>query len=124
MKHRSLIAAVVAALIPAVVVPSNGEQVSSPSGNAERGKTLYRETGCYQCHGLAGQGALMTGPRISRTELPLDAFLNQLRHPVNQMPPYEAAIVSDRDAGDIYAYLTRMPIPPEANSIPLLKVGR
>jgi cytochrome c len=107
MKHRSLIAAVVAALIPAVVVPSNGEQVSSPSGNAEHGKTLYRETGCYQCHGLAGQGALMTGPRISRTELPL-----------------EAAIVSDRDAADIYAYLTRMPIPPEANSIPLLKVGR
>jgi mono/diheme cytochrome c family protein len=122
MKHWSLIVAI------AVVLPTIGQtdaqQTPAAAGNAANGKTLYRETGCYQCHGLAGQGALMTGPRVSRTELPLDAFLNQLRHPVNQMPPYEAAIVSDRDAADIYAYLKQMPAPPEANSIPLLKVGR
>jgi mono/diheme cytochrome c family protein len=103
---------------------ASAQQGSQPSGNAEHGKALYRETGCYQCHGLAGQGAIMTGPRVSRTELPLDAFTNQLRHPVNQMPPYEAAIVSDRDAADIYAYLRQMPPPPDANSIPLLKVQR
>jgi mono/diheme cytochrome c family protein len=66
----------------------------------------------------------MTGPRVSRTELPFEGFLGQLRHPVNQMPPYEAAVVSDRDAADIYAYLRQMPAPPEANSIPLLKVAR
>ncbi len=123
MKHVSLITAAIFALLPAIA-PSASQQTSSSIGNVEHGKTLYRETGCYQCHGLAGQGALMTGPRVSRTELPFDAFLNQLRHPVNQMPPYEAAIVSDRDAADIYAYLKQMPAPPEANSIPLLKVGR
>lgn len=123
MKHVSLIAAAIFALLPAIA-PAASQQASSSIGNVEHGKTLYRETGCYQCHGLAGQGALMTGPRVSRTELPFDAFLNQLRHPVNQMPPYEAAIVSDRDAADIYAYLKQMPAPPEANSIPLLKVGR
>jgi mono/diheme cytochrome c family protein len=123
MKHWSLVAAVIAVLLPAIV-PAAGQEGSNPAGNAEHGKILYRETGCYQCHGLAGQGALMTGPRVSRTELPLDAFVNQLRHPVNQMPPYEAAIVSDRDAADIYAYLRQMPTPPDANSIPLLKLAR
>lgn len=124
MKYWSLIAAVAIAVVLPTIGQTVAQQTPAAAGNAANGKTLYRETGCYQCHGLAGQGALMTGPRVSRTELPLDAFLNQLRHPVNQMPPYEAAIVSDRDAADIYAYLKQMPAPPEANSIPLLKVGR
>jgi ubiquinol-cytochrome c reductase cytochrome c subunit len=123
MKYVSLIAAAIAVLLPAIG-PAAGQQAPTPSGNAEHGKTLYRETGCYQCHGLAGQGAMMTGPRVSRTELPFDGFLNQLRHPVNQMPPYETAVVSDPDAADIYAYLRQMPAPPGPNSIPLLKIAR
>ena len=124
MKHLSLIAAAAfAAMLPAVV-PAAGQQASGPAGDADHGRSLYREIGCYQCHGLAGQGALMTGPRVSRTELPFEAFLNQLRHPVNQMPPYEAAVVADRDAADIYTYLRQMPAPPDASSIPLLKVTR
>jgi mono/diheme cytochrome c family protein len=102
----------------------SAQQAPTLSGNAEHGKTLYRETGCYQCHGLAGQGAVMTGPRVSRTEFAFDGFLNQLRHPANQMPPYEAAVLSDRDAADIYAYLRQIPAPPDPNSIPLLKIVR
>jgi len=123
MKRWNFLAAVIVIVSPAIGAVA-AQQASSPAGNAEHGKTLYRETGCYQCHGLAGQGAIMTGPRVSRTELPFDGFLTQLRHPVNQMPPYEAAIVSDRDAADIYAYLRQMPAPPDPNSIPLLKVAR
>lgn len=124
MKHFSLkAAALIAVLVPALD-PAAGQQASLPAGNAERGKALYRETGCYQCHGLAGQGAMMTGPRVSRTEFAFDGFLNQLRHPANQMPPYEAAILSDRDAADIYAYLRQMPAPREVNSILLLKMAR
>ena len=103
---------------------ASAQQATQPSGNVAHGKTLYQETGCYQCHGLAGQGALMTGPRVSRTEFPFDGFLGQLRHPANQMPPYEAAVVSDQDAADIYAYLRQMPAPPDPNSIPLLKMAR
>jgi mono/diheme cytochrome c family protein len=124
MKHRSLIALSFIAAILLVTSPATGQQASTSAGNAEHGKTLYREIGCYQCHGLAGQGAIMTGPRVSRTELPFDGFLNQLRHPASQMPPYEAPVVSDNDVADIYAYLRQMPAPPDANSIPLLKVGR
>ncbi len=124
MNYVSLIAAVAIAAILPTGEPAAAQQVSGPAANAEHGKALFRAIGCYECHGLAGQGAPMTGPRVSRTELPLDAFLNQLRHPVNQMPPYEAAVVSDRDATDIYAYLKQMPAPPDPNSIPLLKVAR
>jgi len=119
MKQLSLTTVTLALL---TIVTAQAQQAAG--GDVEHGKTLFRETGCYQCHGLAGQGAIMTGPRVSRTELPFDAFVNQLRHPVNQMPPYEAAVVSDRDAADIYAYLRQMPAPPDANSIPLLKVAR
>ncbi|MDE1934827.1 cytochrome c [Bradyrhizobium sp.] len=124
MKHRSLLTAVLIAIVFPAIAPAGAQQASSPAGNVEHGKALYRETGCYECHGLAGQGAPMTGPRVSRTQLPLDAFLNQLRHPVNQMPPYEAAVLSDSDAADIYAYLEQIPAPPGPNSIPLLKLTR
>jgi ubiquinol-cytochrome c reductase cytochrome c subunit len=110
------------------VLMANGlsiaQQASAPAGNLDNGKRLYQETGCYQCHGLAGQGAMMTGPRVSRTEFAFDGFLNQLRHPSNQMPPYEAAVVSDQDAADIYAYLRQMPAPRDPNNIPLLKAAR
>jgi len=111
-------------ILTLTIASASAQQAPIPSGNAEHGKTLYRETGCYQCHGLAGQGAVMTGPRVSRTEFAFDGFLNQLRHPANQMPPYEAAVLSDSDAADIYAYLRQMPTPPDPNSIPLLKVTR
>src|SRR6201996_8143822 len=124
MTHRSLIAASLVAVHLAMIGPAIGQQASTANGSSEQGKTLYRDIGCYQCHGLAGRGAIMTGPRVSRTELPFDAFPNQLRHPASQMPPYEAAVVSDNDAADIYAYVRQMPAPPDPNSIPLLKVGR
>ena len=95
-----------------------------PAGNAGHGRTLYQEVGCYACHGLAGQGAQATGPRLSRTQLPLEGFLSQLRHPQSQMPPYEAAVLSDQDAADIYAYVRQMPGPRDPKSIPLLKSER
>jgi mono/diheme cytochrome c family protein len=124
MKRFSPASLVLIAALFAAIGPIFAQQASAPPGNAENGKKLYREIGCYQCHGLAGQGAVMTGPSVSRTELAFDGFLNQLRHPANQMPPYEAAAVSDRDVADIYAYLRQMPAPRDPNSIPLLKTGR
>ena len=123
MKHLLTVAALITVMLPAIW-PASGQQIPAPAGNADSGKKLFRETGCYQCHGLAGQGAVMTGPHVSRTELPFDAFLNQLRHPANQMPPYEAAVLSDQDAADIYAYVRQMPPPRDPNSIPLLKTTR
>jgi mono/diheme cytochrome c family protein len=96
----------------------------APAGNGNRGKALYEQVGCYACHGLAGQGAQATGPRLSRTQLPLVAFVAVLRRPLKQMPPYEAAVLSDQDAADIYAYVRQMPAPRDPSTIPLLKVER
>jgi mono/diheme cytochrome c family protein len=107
-----------------MISPMLAQSASAPVGNIENGKTLYLQVGCYQCHGHAGQGAPMTGPRVSRTEFPFESFLVQLRQPSNQMPPYEAAVLSDQDAADLYAYVRQMPAPRDPNSIPLLKAGR
>lgn len=104
--------------------PTWAQQASAPKGDVDNGKKLYLEVGCYQCHGLAGQGAQMTGPRVSRTEFPFEGFLYQLRHPASQMPPYEAAVLSDQDAADLYAYVRQMPAPRDPKSIPLLKADR
>ena len=52
--------------------------------------------------------------------IPFTAFLNQLRHPANEMPPYVAAVLSDRDASDIYAYIASLPAPPDVKTIPAL----
>lgn len=89
-------------------------------GNVDNGQKLFKDVGCYQCHGLAGQGSNFSGPRVSRTQLPLDGFLHQLREPINQMPPYEAVVLSDKEATDIYAYIKAMPAPPDPKSLPLL----
>ena len=99
-------------------------QQASPAGGVANGERLYVQVGCYQCHGLAGQGALRTGPRVLRTALSYQGFLAQLRHPVSQMPPYEAAVLSDQDAADLYAYLQQMPAPRDPKSIPLLNAVR
>ena len=48
------------------------------------------------------------------------AFLNQLRHPVNEMPPYVAPALTDQDVADIYAYVAGLPPPPDVKSIPIL----
>jgi ubiquinol-cytochrome c reductase cytochrome c subunit len=93
---------------------------SAPDGDAKKGQQLFVILGCYECHGYAGQGALATGPRIARTDLPLEAFTMALRSPASDMPPYGAAILSDADAADILAYLKSMPAPPDPNSISLL----
>ena len=92
----------------------------APAGNVQRGKALYEQVGCYACHGLAGQGASATGPRLSRTVYPFASFLLLLRHPQKQMPPYEAAVLPDRDVADIYAYVRQMPAPrdPQRHTVP------
>jgi mono/diheme cytochrome c family protein len=84
---------------------------------------LYEQVGCYACHGLAGQGAQATGPRLSRTAYPFTVFLQLLRRPLKQMPPYEAAVLPERDAADLFAYLIQMPVPRDPQTIPLLRVA-
>ncbi|HXQ51791.1 MAG TPA: cytochrome c [Stellaceae bacterium] len=91
-----------------------------PAGDAAKGKATYVTDGCVECHGGVGQGSRGTGPRLARTQLPLDAFLQQLRQPSFEMPPYEAAVIPDQDAANIYAFLQSLPPPLAGKDIPLL----
>lgn len=99
-------------------------QEAAPTGDAGHGKALFTADGCYQCHGYVGQGASSTGPRLAPDPLPYEAFVQQLRRPASQMPPYQAAILSDKDAADIYAYLVTIPKAPDPKTIPLLSGSR
>jgi mono/diheme cytochrome c family protein len=93
-----------------------------PAGDVAAGQRVFLADGCYQCHGTVGEGGRFNGPapRIARTELPFEGFLGLLRAPPNDMPPFVAAVLSDKQAADIYAYLRGLPEPRAARDIPLL----
>jgi mono/diheme cytochrome c family protein len=95
-------------------------QNAAPAGNAQKGKQLFQDFGCYQCHGREAQGGAGTGPRLAPKPIPFAALSKYVRQPTGQMPPYTKRVVSDGDLGDIYAFLSAQPAPPPAKSIPLL----
>jgi ubiquinol-cytochrome c reductase cytochrome c subunit len=89
-----------------------------PAGNVENGKKLYTERGCFQCHNTLAQGG--DGPRLAPRPITFSAFVKELRQPRNQMPPYTAKVLSDKEIADIYAFLLTIPPPPAVSTIPLL----
>ena len=103
-----------------LVLPAAHAQDNAPAGDAGRGKQLFTADGCYECHGYIGQGGA-AGPRIAPMALPFEAFQTQLRTPANEMPPYTAAALPDKDVTDLYAYMRSIPAPQHAaKDIPLL----
>ena len=116
MKPTRLSLALAIAALPLVAFA----QSAAPTGDAARGKRLYAQDGCYQCHGRAAQGARPTGPRLARTALPFSAFIQQLRQPSDVMPPYTRNVMSDKEVADIYAYVKSLPEPPKLADIPIL----
>jgi len=95
-------------------------QDNAPSGNAKAGQQTYKAVGCWECHGTAGQGGAVTGPRLAPMKLPYAAFMQQIRVPQNAMPPYEPKVLSNADVANIYAFLKSAPAPKSAKEIPLL----
>jgi ubiquinol-cytochrome c reductase cytochrome c subunit len=79
-------------------------------GDAENGKKIFEKLGCFRCHGSAGEGLSATGkevgpPKIAATHLSFDEFVQALRNPKGQMPPFGAKQVSDQELSDVYAFL-------------------
>jgi mono/diheme cytochrome c family protein len=101
--------------------PAPPQTPATPTGNAQKGQQLVTSYGCYQCHGREGQGSTATGPRLAPRPIPFAALMRYVRQPSGQMPPYTSKVVSDTDLADIYAFLQSRPLPPAADSIPLLK---
>ena len=90
-----------------------------PAGNAENGKKLYAQYGCYQCHGYAAQGGV--GPRLAPRPATFAAFSKYVRQPSGEMPPYTTKVLSDAQLTDVYSFLRSVPQPPAVDTIPLLK---
>jgi mono/diheme cytochrome c family protein len=111
-----------AMLLPAIPAARAQQRSDTPaSGNAQNGKKLFAADGCYECHGLEGQGAAQTGAaRIGPPQLSFEGFQSYVRKPAVQMPPYSSKAVSDQDLADIYAFLKSIPMPPKGKDIPLL----
>jgi mono/diheme cytochrome c family protein len=105
----------------AALLLTAGVMAADKPGNATRGKQLYMDTGCYQCHGTRGTGGGFAGPRLTPTPIPFEGFLQQLRHPRARMPIYTAVVMPNADVADIYAYLQSIPQGKTADQIPLLK---
>lgn len=111
MQDRFLSPIFVAALF--VCVTSVQAQVAATPGDAANGKRIYMTIGCHLCHGTIGQGGRPGGPHIAPNPLPYEAFARVVRRPPNAMPPYTTIVLSDRDLGDIYAYLVTIPPLPD-----------
>jgi len=111
-----------AVMLAALFVAGQGAAVAA---SAEKGKVAFVRNGCWQCHDFTGQGSVATsnGKVIARTQLPLDAFMSFVRTTNGPMPPFRAAVLSDDDLGDIYAYLQSLPAPKAVSDIPLLNGG-
>jgi mono/diheme cytochrome c family protein len=97
----------------------------APKGDAGNGKRLYLADGCFTCHGRAGQGGAYNGPApiLAHTALPFDGFKGQVRNPVNDMPAFSDALLSDQDIADIYTFVESLPGARSAKDIPLLNTN-
>lgn len=68
-----------------------------------QGQFLFYAIGCFQCHGVKGEG--FVGPSIARTELSLDRVMQQVYQPLGDMPVFSEKAVGQSDVAAIYAYL-------------------
>ena len=94
---------------------------NSSAANSAKGKRLFEAKACYQCHGWQGQGGL-AGARLAQTKLNLQGFRNIIRNPPpSNMPPYRAAVLTDQEVADLFAYVQTFPAPEPVERIPLLK---
>lgn len=90
----------------------------APKGDAAKGKKLYDDVGCWQCHGYSGQGG--AAPKVAPNPISYPSFSRYVRKPSGQMPPYTEKVLPDSDLADIYSFLLTIPKPPDPKDIPEL----
>jgi mono/diheme cytochrome c family protein len=92
------------------------------AGDAANGKLVYAKLRCFTCHGRAGQGGAFNypAPALAALELPVEAFQAFLREPPNDMPAFSTALLSDKEAADMWAWLHALPGRKPAKDFPLL----
>jgi mono/diheme cytochrome c family protein len=110
-------------MISLFTAASASAQDQTPAGSADAGYKAFMKYQCYTCHGTVGQGGDRgTGPKLAPNPFPWAGFEHQVRTPRQDMPAYRKAHVADRELADIYAYVLSIKPPPDAKSIPLLRL--
>jgi ubiquinol-cytochrome c reductase cytochrome c subunit len=89
------------------------------AASADKGKQTFMRVGCWQCHGMLGQGGV-TGPKLAPDPMPEEAFTAFVRTTNRAMPPYREPVLPNEDLADIYAYLKSIPKAADPKSITLL----
>ena len=112
----------VSLLVVAAALAANVRAQDAPRGDAANGQRVYIADGCFTCHGRVGEGGNYYGatPVLAKTQLPFEGFKMQVRNPVRVMPPFTEAVLSDKEAADIYAFLQTLPTGRPAKDIPAL----
>jgi mono/diheme cytochrome c family protein len=121
---RTAIVLSIVALLWVSPVPVRSQAPEAPQGNVEKGKKLFVERGCWQCHGLAAQGGGIAGPRLAGRVSPWPAFSRSVRRPTEEMVPYTEKMLPEADLTDLSAWLKAIPPPPAVSSIPQLSPSR
>jgi mono/diheme cytochrome c family protein len=101
---------------------ASAQAQDAPAGDAAHGRTVFLKDACFTCHGRVGEGGGYEGPApvLAQTALPFEGFRAQIRNPVNDMPAYSDAVLSDKDIADIYAFVKSLPGPRSPKDIPIL----
>jgi len=110
-----------AASVPLAVgrVQKDPANESAPAGRVDNGAALYKKVGCYQCHANEAQGGL-SGPRIGPDPIPFARFVQYIRNPTGEMPPYTEKVLTNQELADVYAFLQARQRPPAVNAVPQL----
>lgn len=114
---------VAAAMLGLTAFTSAGTRASpaDAGGDVGRGRRDFQDFGCSACHGTTGAGGGWQGPKLAPEPISYEAFLMQLREPAAKMPRYSPAVLSDREAAGLYAYLRAVPKGRSADQIEMLK---
>lgn len=78
-------------------------------GDPVKGKTLWDQSLCKNCHGANGEGKY-AGPRAGDGKTAAD-WIKQARTPRQAMPAFDTNHVSDADLTDMWAYMQTLPKP-------------
>jgi ubiquinol-cytochrome c reductase cytochrome c subunit len=116
--HHQMVRITLAAVAAAVMFGHGAAFAADTS----KGKAAFLKYGCWQCHGIEGQGSAVTslGKVLAPDPLPYDGFSAFVRSTNRAMPPYSEKVLPNGDLEDIHAYLASIPKAKDYKSIPLL----
>lgn len=72
----------------AALISSMQPATSFADTDVAAGRALFIAKGCYECHGVSGQGSISTGPTLAPYPIALAAMEQYVHTPKRQMPPF------------------------------------